>query len=206
MAAARESGALALVSGRSLAQLDDLFSPFRFAAAGLHGIERRSADGTLERLPIEPAQLDAARAALTELAARHPGLLLEDKGLALALHYRMAPQWAGLAWETARSWTGSLGPDFHLQSGKCVVEIKPAGLSKRTAIEAFLREPPFAGRMPVFLGDDVTDEDGFAAVNTMGGCSIQVGRLEPTAARHRLPDVGSVADWLAGIASLEASV
>lgn len=203
--AARESGALALVSGRSLAQLDALFSPYRFAAAGLHGIERRSADGGIERLAVDPLRLDAARAALSDLAARHPGLLFEDKGLALALHFRRAPQWAELAWDAASLWIRSLGPDFQLQPGKCVVEIKPAGLSKRTAIESFLDEPPFAGRIPVFLGDDVTDEDGFAAVNERGGCSIQVGRLEPTAARHRLPGVGAVADWLSGRASLGES-
>lgn len=196
--AQRESGALALISGRSLAQLDRLFAPARFAAAGLHGLERRDAAGSLIRPRHLDQELNDARQALRAFVSPHPGLLLEDKGLTLALHYRRAPELEGEARRIVTALATRLGQGFHVQEGKCVLELKPAGFSKRTAIEAFMRERPFKGRLPVFAGDDVTDEDGFLAVNSMGGHSIRVGNDAPTAARYRVPNVEALRAWLSG--------
>jgi trehalose 6-phosphate phosphatase len=196
--AAAEDGALALVSGRSLAQLDALFAPFRFAAAGLHGLERRDAVGRVLRPAVPAAQLTVARRTLGEFVALHPALLLEDKGAAIALHYRRAPDLEGEARRIMTALEASLGPHMHVQEGKCVLELKPRGANKRTAIEAFMSEAPFASRMPVFAGDDVTDEDGFAAVNALGGISIRVGDGPATRARYRIASVDELRAWLAG--------
>jgi trehalose 6-phosphate phosphatase len=196
LAAAREGGALALISGRRIAELDTLFAPCVFPAAGQHGLERRDAQGAITRPDIDSALLQPARAALTELQTEHKGLLLEDKGTALAMHYRLAPKCESLVRTVMTELAGSLVGQFELRSGKCVLELAPEGYSKRTAIEAFMAEPPFAGRTPVFVGDDVTDEDGFAAVNALGGYSIRVGQCGATAARHRFGSVSAVVAWL----------
>lgn len=192
-----EGGALALISGRSLADLDRLFMPNKFSAAGQHGFERRTATGQICRAAVNTESLDAARAVLVQLIAHHPRLLLEDKGSTLALHYRNAPQLHELVYNTMRELVQSLQADFRLRSGKFVLELAPMAFSKRTAIEAFMVEPPFAGRVPVFVGDDVTDEDGFLAVNALGGHSIRVGKIEHTAARLHLDNVSAVLQWLA---------
>lgn len=188
-------GALALISGRGLEDLDRLFDPLRLPMAGQHGAERRDAAGRLHRpAPADPL-LASARRLLGAFAREQPGVLLEDKGSTLALHYRNAPQ----AQAAAEALTASLLRDadggLALQQGKMVLELKPAGIDKGTAIEAFLGEAPFRGRVPVFIGDDVTDEDGFRTVNALGGHSVKVGPGE-TAARFRLHDVDQVLDWL----------
>ena len=195
-AAEREEGAFALVSGRSLAQLDALFAPHRFCAAGLHGLERRNARGEVLRPPVSEADLAVARARIAAFVRRDPGLLLEDKTLSLALHFRRAPQFEEQARRTMQELLTELGPQMQLQEGKCVLELKPAGASKRTAIEAFMHEAPFAGRVPVFAGDDVTDEDGFAAVNALGGHSIRVGAEGTTRASYRVEGVAELREWL----------
>jgi trehalose 6-phosphate phosphatase len=195
-AAARESGALALVSGRRIGDLDLLFQPHRLAAAGVHGLERRDALGRMIRQPVAPDALDGARKRLKELASARPGILLEDKGGALAVHYRQVLHLEGEVIAIVEAIAADLGPGFHAQHGKCVVEIKPAGYSKGAAIEAFMGEAPFAGRLPVFVGDDATDEDGFVAVNAQGGLSIRVGYGGRTAARWRFTDVNEVIRWL----------
>lgn len=196
LAAARNGGALALISGRRIAELDTLFAPCVFPAAGQHGLERRDAQGAITRSDIDSALLQPARAALTALQTEHKGLLLEDKGTALAMHYRRAPQCELLVREIMKELADPLVNQFALRSGKCVLELAPEGDSKRTAIEAFMAEPPFAGRTPVFVGDDITDEDGFAAVNALGGYSIRVGQCGATAARHRFGSVSAVGAWL----------
>lgn len=196
LAAAREGGALALISGRSIADLDRLFAPCVFPAAGQHGLERRDAHGRIMRPDLDLATLTPVRAALEALQAQHAGLLLEDKGAALAMHYRLAPRSESLVRETMTQLAARLGDAFTLREGKCVFELTPKGFSKRTAIEAFMREAPFAGRTPVFVGDDVTDEDGFAAVNDMHGVSIRVGASPDTAARHSFGSVSAVIAWL----------
>ena len=198
LAAVRENGALALISGRKLAELDRLFSPSLFPAAGQHGFERRDARGRVSRPSVDVQRLNPARQILTHLVERHAGLLLEDKGTGLALHYRQAPQLEAALQQLMQELLISLVPHFQLKPGKCVLELTPAGYSKRTAIEAFMAETPFAGRVPVFVGDDITDEDGFAAVNALGGCSVRVGadQTPHTAAQHHFGSVSAVIAWL----------
>ena len=196
LASAREEGAVALISGRSLSELDRLFTPWRWPAAGQHGLERRNAQGRCTHPTVDTNLLQPARRALGELQTRHKGLLLEDKGTALAMHYRLAHRSEPLVREVMTQLAGPLRGRFVLRSGKCVVELAPAGYSARTAIEAFMSEEPFRGRIPVFVGDDAIDEDGFAAVNALGGYSIRVGKTAPSAARYNFGSVSAVIAWL----------
>jgi trehalose 6-phosphate phosphatase len=192
----REQGALALISGRSLADLDALFGPSRFPAAGKHGLEIRLPSGDVVRPDIDPSALDRARRWLSFFAKEHRGLLLEDKGVALAMHYRLAP---GMARDVAivmNELCADLGEEFVVRPGKCVYQIMPRGFDERSAIELLMRDEVFAGRTPVFVGDDPTDEVGFQAVNSMGGHSIRVGDLEQTSARYRFSHVSTVVAWL----------
>lgn len=168
-------GAVALVSGRSLNALDELFGPQRWPAAGLHGLERRDARGVLHRHAPARQRLDEARLHLLHLAARTPGMLLEDKGLAIAVHYRAAPEIEPLLRRVLGEVAASLAPDYHLLEGKQVFELKPASATKADAVAAFMQESPFAGRRPIYVGDDITDLDGFAAVERVGGLSVAVG-------------------------------
>jgi trehalose 6-phosphate phosphatase len=192
---AKLGGALALVSGRALADVDSLFAPLRVPAAGAHGAERRTASGNVLRQDDSVA-LAPAKRLLAAWAAAHAGVLLEDKGSALALHYRLAPELEAGARQVAGAALSAAGPRFQLQDGKKVLEIRATAVNKGQAIEAFMREPPFAGRVPVFLGDDVTDEDGFAFVNRFGGHSIRVGLDRATRARWRLADEAQAVRWL----------
>lgn len=188
-------GALALVSGRMVSDLQERINLPQLPLAGLHGLERRDGAGRLWRNATPPAAKQAIADALRPLLARHPGLLFEDKGLTLALHYRQAPALAAYVHRRMAQLAQLHGPGLELQRGKFVVEIKPAGVDKGTAIAQYLAEPPFAGRQPVFIGDDQNDEHGFAAVNAQGGISIKVGR-GPSCAHFRLPDVAAVHHWL----------
>jgi trehalose 6-phosphate phosphatase len=201
--ASERDGALALISGRPLADIDRLFRPWRGAAAGLHGAERRCLDGSLVAPGDNPAD-PAAAAALAQIrplladAARHmPGVWLEDKGRTLALHYRAAPERGPEIRAMADALVRQGGDCLRLIAGKMVVELQPRSCDKGGAIAAFMREPPFRGRRPVFLGDDTTDEDGFAEVNRRAGLSIRVGGSAPTAARYALPTVTAALEWLA---------
>jgi trehalose 6-phosphate phosphatase len=188
------TGAVALITGRSIADADRLFGR-RLPIAGQHGHERRSASGVVTRHRISPRALDPARHALGPIVERHPELLLEDKGLTLALHYRRAPHLMSPAYRVMHAVQKSLGDQYCVHRGKCVVELAPAGRDKGLAIRAFMQEVPFRGNPPVFIGDDVTDEHGFAMVNRLGGDSIKVGR-GPTVAKWRLPSVAAVLAWL----------
>ena len=187
-------GALALISGRSIHDVDSVFHD-KLPVAGQHGLERRTSAGKITRHTAELEKLEFARSRIAEAIATHPVLLLEDKGLSLALHYRSAPALASFAHRTMRNIVSAIGPEFAIQSGKRVVELKPSGKDKGDAVRDFMLEAPFEGRTPVFVGDDVTDEQGFAVVNALAGHSIKVGR-GPTAARWRLPDVRAVRSWL----------
>ena len=199
-------GALALVSGRTLAQLDELFAPLRLSAAGLHGLERRNLRTEIVRARPDPAILEAARAQLAAFADRHRGVLLEDKGLTLALHYRNAPAQQDAANAAAEAAVAASQGALVLLRGKMVLELKPPGFDKGQAIAAFMSEPPFAGRRPVFAGDDVTDEAGFEAVNEQGGVTIRIGNdAAPTAARHGQPDVGAMQRWLLDLLARSAA-
>jgi trehalose 6-phosphate synthase len=186
---------VALISGRRLADIDKLFAPLRLPAAGTHGLERRRADGTLERAPVG-GFAELIRPALTAFAETHPGIRLEDKGLSLALHWRLAPEHERAALNLAER-LARTHPQFRLVLGKMVAELAPRGNDKGGAIEAFLAEPPFAGRRAVFLGDDITDEDGFVAVERLGGVGVLIGERPETAAQWRLGSVEAVHEWLA---------
>lgn len=194
-------GALALVSGRSLDNLRQLVAPFDPPAAGLHGLEARDADGSVRRVAVPPG-LDDIRLRLRHEAEHFTGLLLEDKGAAVALHYRQVPHLAQHVLDTARAVVRD-HPEFSLVAGKMVAEIKPKGADKGSAVAAFLERPPFAGRRPVFVGDDVTDEDGFAAANRLGGVSVLVGAPRETQARYGLTDIEACRVWLAAAAGTQ---
>jgi len=199
-------GAMALVSGRPLRDLDRLFAPQRFLAAGVHGAELRLAGGVERRIDIDTSALDQVRHAFGAFVLDHPGTLVEDKRFAVTLHFRRQPDAAVGAHGLAVQLGNRLGPDFQVLEGKMVVEIRPKAATKGTAVEAFMHCSPFAERRPVYVGDDITDEDAFRAVNDAGGVSVVVGSLEPTVATRRLSDVAAVHRWLcAVIAHLETT-
>ena len=188
-------GALALISGRPVADIDRLLADTRFCVAGQHGAERRDSSGTIRRHEVPRADLEEARRRLGIMAAKNPGLMLEDKGVNLALHFRSAPKLLAEAEDAVRRLVRDLGGEFEMQLGKMVIELRPAGKDKGVAIEEFLGEAPFRGRVPVFVGDDLTDERGFELVNRVGGHSVKVGEGE-SAACWRLPDSVAVRAWL----------
>lgn len=192
-------GALAIVSGRRLEEIDRLFAPRRWPAAGLHGLERRDAAGRTWMPQIGRTELANARAMIRAVAAQYPGVLIEDKGVSLAVHYRQVPELEEDLRLMLEQLVRDLGEDFHLQPGACVLELKLRGPSKAEAIRAFLGEPPFAGRVPLFAGDDLTDTEGFAEVERAGGLSISVG--DRVAGRLRLASPAELRSLLAGIAA-----
>ena len=189
-------GAVAIVSGRHLEGLDALLGSTLPALAGLHGLERRTHARHVHRPADRGDQLDGLREALHIFTREHPAAMMEDKGSALALHYRGDPALEPLARALVEHHCESLGESFRLQSGKQVLEVGPAGRDKGTAIEAFMAEPPFRDRTPVCLGDDVTDEDAFAVINRLGGHAIRVGTDRPTAAGYELASVNEAYQWL----------
>ncbi len=192
----RLDGALALVSGRSLANLDTLFSPLRFIASGVHGCERRTADGHVLRPEVDAAMIARVRTQLAEFVRGHEGLLLEDKHYAVAMHFRRAPEMKDEVYRIMNEVLTHLGPTFALQAGKSVLELRPGAWTKGSSITSFMQEAPFVGRTPVFIGDDVTDEDAFEVVNEMNGVSIRVGQAAATRAKYRLGGVSEVLRWL----------
>ncbi len=192
--AVRLGGALAIISGRPIADVDACFEPLHLAVAGIHGVERRSTDGATTRLQVDVERLRGAATQLRADMEDKPMSILEDKGASLALHWRRAPQDAPALRALALDTLQQLGPAFRLLEGNCVVELLPRAVNKGEAVRAFLREPPFFGRKPVFVGDDLTDLPGFDAVRAAGGHGIAVG--ERVAAEYRLADVDAVRGWL----------
>lgn len=191
-------GAVALVSGRSLVDLDALLHPLRLAAAGVHGGELRlSGRGEVRRGEIHPLSAEERRG-LSRLQQRHRRVVLEDKGGAVALHYRCAPEAADACLALASRLVATAPEHRTLQRGKMVAEVKLTGGDKGEVVRTFMRAMPFAGRRPVFLGDDVTDEAGFAAAMALGGLAIKVGEGD-TAAPCRLSGPAAVIDWLAAM-------
>ncbi len=191
-------GALALVSGRKLNDIDVIFAPLQLAAIGGHGAELRPVPGTepQTRLGSLSAELKRKLASLTELG---PGILVEDKGYSLALHYRLAPNQG----PTLRAAVGGICAQMppgtvDILPGKAVMEVKPAGISKALAVRELMNYPPFADRHPIFIGDDVTDEPVFGVIPNFGGLGFSVGRIVPGADGYfdRPEDVRS---WLARI-------
>jgi trehalose 6-phosphate phosphatase len=190
--AERLGGRLALVSGRSLDDLGGHCPIDGIACAGSHGAARRDAGGAEigePALAMVPEALDLLRA-----GAREFGLMLEAKPHGAALHYRTHPERAALAETLADEVATRFG--LAIKPGKGVVELTQTGADKGGAVRAFLALPPFAGALPVFVGDDVTDEDGMVACEEAGGFGILVGDRTPTAARYRLPHVSAVYEWL----------
>lgn len=193
-------GALALVTGRGLAYADALFDPFPFPIAGLHGAEMRGPDGKMIHAHAPPAFAEL-KAALAEEAKTMPGVLIEDKGAAVAAHYRLAPHYELTLGERMRAFAEAAGPDWALQLGKMVYEIRPARASKGDAVERFLSEQPFNGRLPLALGDDLTDESMFAVANARGGLTFRVGGPDAkTCAIGTVPSPGHVRDAIARLA------
>lgn len=188
-------GAVALVSGRALSFLQNRLGSLHLPLAGQHGLERRDAAGRVWIHAAPLAAMSAIEEALAPVLARHPGLLLEDKGLTLALHYRLAPHLAAYAHRLMARLAGEAGAGLEVQRGRRVAEIKPSGIDKGTAVAEYLAESPFRGRRPVFIGDDLNDEHGFAEVNKLDGISIKVGK-GGSCARFRLRDVAAVRRWL----------
>ena len=190
-------GAVALVSGRAQDDLDPFLNPLLLPAAFEHGAVRRRANHSLVIAPEPPMAraLEAARA----LVDRHPGLLLEHKSHSVALHYRLAPGLEGLCREhMSQAMAAEAG--LQLLQGKAVLEVKSAAVNKGQAIAAFLQEPPFRGRLPVFAGDDVTDEAGFQRVQQLGGIGIKVGD-GPSCAAHRIASPHALRQWLRQLAT-----
>jgi trehalose 6-phosphate phosphatase len=190
-------GAVALITGRTLANADKLFGGTKhLLVAGLHGSERRSVDGAVHRHEQAARELNLLRDDMARFAARHKGLLFEDKGATFAIHYRRAPALASFVHRTLRRHAAHASiVGWQLQRGKGVLELRPEGRDKGTAIVDYLQERPFEGRKPVFVGDDISDEFGFDAVTALGGQAVKVGP-GPTSATYRLPDVSAVREWL----------
>jgi|SRR5271165_1744874 len=193
--AARLDGAVAVVSGRPLDELILMLAPFTGTIIGQHGLECRHGDGRKNRLVARP-ELRRALSTLAEFAAKHDGVMLEDKGGTLALHYRRAPSLGTLCRAIVQQAADTSGEVLAAVAGKMVIELMPRSGGKGRAIIALLADAPFHGRLPVFIGDDTTDEDGFAAVNRLGGVSVHVGG-GATIARHSLATVRDVLAWLA---------
>ena len=197
-------GAVAIVSGRSIEQIDGFLGTAVPAVAGLHGLERRAAGGAIVRPPVPQNDLHVVRTLLEAFAAERPGILVEDKKYTLALHYRLAPSLRGDCRNVVIAALEDAPQGWQVVEGKFVFEIRPVGHTKGTAIEAFMGEAPFLGRTPVFCGDDVTDEDGFEAVNARGGVSIRVGKGSATRAAAQVDTVGELLDWLMRVAGASA--
>ena len=191
----RLEGALAIVTGRREVDIDGFLAPLRLPLASEHGAQYRlGAD--VRALPAVPMpDLQPVLQAAAGLAAAHPGLLLEPKRASIALHYRLAPQLESLCHDVlVQAMHGIEGVE--LLRGKAVFEVKPRGAHKGQAIQDFMALPPFAGRVPVFVGDDVTDEAGFASVQALGGWGLKMGE-GPTMAHHRCPSPAVLRAWLA---------
>jgi trehalose 6-phosphate phosphatase len=181
----RTSGALALVSGRSLDDIDLIFAPALFPAVGGHGAEMRlTGDGeaAVSRAPQMDRELKRRLAAIAKIA---PGILIEDKGYSLALHYRLAPHAERAIYaEVARLRAELPNAPIEVLPGKCVCEIKHSGFTKATGVRELMAREPFSGRRPLFIGDDVTDETVFAIMPDFDGLSFSVGLRAPGVAGH----------------------
>jgi len=188
-------GALALISGRSLDDLDDLFGHPPWAMAGLHGLELRGADGRYRGVHIGMARRMRVRDIADSIAASLPGVMLEDKGMAVALHCRAAPWQFDALRRNVEAMLPALA-GYEMQPGSLVIELKPEGMDKGKAVATLLAARPFHGRQPVYLGDDLTDEHGFATTNLESGLSVRVGYREPSLARYALPDPAAARGWL----------
>lgn len=190
------NGAVAIISGRQMTEIKQLTAPLVLHASGLHGLQMSIGEtygvGWSDKL-------DAIRPQLAVLAEQFPGILIEDKQHCIAVHYRLFPEARYPMLEMLNDFLELLGDEFILLCGKMVYEFKPAHINKARAVESFLELPEFNGKTPVYLGDDITDEDAFIFVNKQNGISVKVGESGQTAAREKLPSTDAVQDWLAKI-------
>ncbi len=193
--AAGTAGAVAFVTGRTIADVDRLFRPLRLACVGCHGAEfRGSPAGDIE---IAASLPDAVRNTAMEIAQVAPGVVIEDKGTAVALHYRLAPEQGPFVLRALIERQADFAAaGLQLMRGKCLVEIKPRGFNKGTGLDRLMRLSPFAGRMPVFFGDDTTDEDVFRILPEFGGRGFAVGRAI-AGAEHVFETPGALRRFLA---------
>jgi trehalose 6-phosphate phosphatase len=187
-------GRLAIVSGRPIDDIDRIVEYAVPSVAGIHGLERRGPSGTFESAIPHP-QLDRVYTILESFVRHRPALHLEFKTLGVALHYRQAPQAAAEVLSVARRLAWATG--MKLQEGRMVVELRSPGSDKGDTVRSFMEMPPFKGASPIFVGDDVTDEDGFAAAQTLNGLGVLVGEWRATRASAQLRTVGEVHAWLA---------
>ncbi len=193
----RLGGAVALISGRAIENIDRLLAPLRMPAAGQHGAQMRYAadDPVIAAAAIDLSPLRRRLTPVTAVA----GVEIEDKGLSLAIHYRRAHTHSGKLRDWIVENLGTLDEELEIIRGRCVVEIRPRGISKATAVAAFMTRAPFQGRRPIFIGDDKTDEDGFKAVTAAGGIAIQVGPRTSDLASRWMEDPAAVRRWLADL-------
>jgi trehalose 6-phosphate phosphatase len=194
----RLDGRLMLVSGRTIADLDRHLGDHGLALSGSHGMERRLSGKSHEEM-AEASDIASLRAAVGEAVESLPPLLIEQKRFGLALHYRQSPEAEGAVRKIAEDLAGRFGMAVKL--GKMVAELLPRGFDKGSAVEAAMALSEFVGTIPLFVGDDITDEDGFVAVQRLGGTGILVGDREHSAAAAALPDTDAVIDWLETLAA-----
>src|SRR5512140_160913 len=201
----KTSGALALVSGRSLNDIDLIFAPAQFPAVGGHGAEMRlstDSEAVASHAPPMDKELKRRLAAIAKLS---PGILLEDKGYSLALHYRLAPHAERAIYEAVSLIRADLpNAPIEVLPGKCVCEITPAGFDKATGVRELMTHEPFLRRRPIFIGDDVTDESVFAIMPDFGGLAFSVGRRAKGVASH-FDEPRDVREWLARLVEGEAA-
>jgi trehalose 6-phosphate phosphatase len=201
----RTSGALALVSGRSLNDIDLIFAPEQFPAVGGHGAEMRlstDSEAVASHAPPMDKELKLRLAAIAKLS---PGILLEDKGYSLALHYRLAPHAEKAIYEAVSLIRADLpNAPIEVLPGKCVCEIKHSGFNKATGVRELMTHEPFKGRYPIFIGDDVTDEAVFGIMPDLGGLAFSVGRRAQGVAGH-FDEPRDVREWLAHLLDDEAA-
>lgn len=189
----RLGGRLAVISGRTIGEIDRILEAATPCASGVHGLERRLADGSLSRTQVH-AGLAKADSVLRTFAETRPGILLEPKGLSTAIHYRTAMHERDAVRDLAKRLAEATG--LLVQEGDRVVELRSPGPDKGDAIRAFMAEPPFNGARPIFIGDDLTDEPGFAAAQALGGEGVLVGAPRQTQARGTLAGVADVLAWI----------
>lgn len=189
-------GAVALISGRSVADLDHLLSPMKLPAAGKHGAEVRLRRGGPTRELATSRINGEVRRGLAQVAHDHDGVMLEDKGVSIAVHYRRRPEIAEALGSQICSLLAECGNGLVLLPGRMVWEVKDKSVSKAAAVRRFMTEPPFAIRRPVYIGDDVTDEDGFAEVERRGGVALVVAGGEIRGRSIAFEDPRAVRQWL----------
>jgi trehalose 6-phosphate phosphatase len=198
------AGALAVISGRTLSAIDDLFAPVKFAAAGAHGAEiRLGPNGEVER--YAPILGSADKAALAEIVKLDPRLRLEDKVYTMAIHYRLAPELEDAVFEAVKREVGKLQENLRILRGKAVIEVKHRGFNKGTGLCELMKHFPFAGRRPIFLGDDTTDQDAMEVMPHFAGLGISVGQ-RLAGAHRQVSSPAEVRRWLAGLAGLNSQM